>query len=590
MAQNLPMRQGNVFTWIKQFGPAAAALLLVLAGAFWLCSRYLWANGITYDEGHWLMFGLLAHADYAPYREIFVGIPPLALLVIQLGAALFDVTLAVRYPMMVLSLVGVAALYGSFLPWQGTIPFWSGLLAASILAFEPQFLAGSATILAEAPAISAAIVSFVLALAYQRGGGRVWLFLSGVAFGLSLALKLFAVFLPGVIAVLLVIVALTHPGEPISRRLRRLGIDGLLWSLGVLLPWLILALMYDLQAMFHQIFLFRLSFRELNFVEGEAKFGEHLVVVGEMLRRRWPLLLGAAAGTWLGWRQRRPDIWLWAVWLGLAIVPLIWQAPLRDRYVVMLLPPLAALTGYALACGLAKLSASLVNKGPWLRPVVLLAAVLGLYGVILTPAIRLASARPLADPDGYIFDYLTTERRDAIDFVRTTTFAGDCIITDDQRFAFAADRLVPPWLSETSDARLMARWLIDTDDIIRQAAEYNCPATVYVYRRFRDHLPDLAERLRQLYFLEIAFTDEVRVFTGLKSVTTPPSQPLAVTFGETIALQGLDLTPRPWMPGQRVQLATYWSASQPPPRSYKVFLQLRHDQGEVVASYDHFPF
>lgn len=584
------MRQRTIFSKLKLWAAVFGALILVLLPAIWLRSRYLWVNGITYDEGHWLMFGALANAGYAPYREIFVGIPPLALLVIQLGAALFNATQAVRYPMMLFSLLGVTAVYLSFHPWQSPTRFWGGLLAASILAFEPQFLAGSATILAEVPAVSLAIVSFGLALEYQRGGSRGWLFLSGVVFGLSLALKLFAVFLPGVIGALLVVVALTNPADLPRRRLHRLVSDGLLWSIGLLLPWLLFALMYDLQAMFRQIFLFRLSFRELSYAEGEANLGEHLAAVGHMLLRRWPLLLAAAAGTWLGWRQRRPDMWLWAVWLGLATLPLIWQAPLRDRYVVMLLPPLAVLSGYALAEGLVHLSAWLAQKQPSLRPMVMLTTFLGLYGLILMPAVSLAATRPFVDSGGYIFDYLTTERQDAIDFVRKTTFAGDCIITDDQRFAFAADRLVPPWLSETSDARLQAHWLIDADEIVRQAAEHSCPTTVYVYRRFPDHLPELADRLRQLYFLEIAFTDDLRVFTGLKSVQAAPSRPLDVTFGESMMLQGIDLTLEPWTPGQPVQLATYWRASPPPSQSYKIFLQLRDDHGAMAASYDHFPF
>src|SRR3712207_3099304 len=66
---------------------------------------------LEYDEGVGVMFGTLAALGHTPYTETFVGIPPLALLTIQLGVILFGDSLTVRYPMILYSLMGIITLF-----------------------------------------------------------------------------------------------------------------------------------------------------------------------------------------------------------------------------------------------------------------------------------------------------------------------------------------------------------------------------------------------------------------------------------------------------------------------------------------------
>ena len=155
---------------------------------------YIHTIPINYDEGHWLMFAILAIAGHTTYTETFVGIPPLALLTIQLGAMLFDTSVAVRYPMMLYGLIGVFTLFWLVKQLTSYKPVLTGLIACIILSFSPAYLSLSTTLLTEVPATALALVSVALVEYCRRQPQYRWLILSGIAFALSLMLKIFAVF------------------------------------------------------------------------------------------------------------------------------------------------------------------------------------------------------------------------------------------------------------------------------------------------------------------------------------------------------------------------------------------------------------
>jgi hypothetical protein len=164
------------------------------------------------------------------------------------------------------------------------------------------------------------------------------------------------------------------------------------------------------------------------------------------------------------------------------------------------------------------------------------------------------------------------------------------VVTDDQRFAFAAGRLVPAALSETSWARIITERLT-VEDIASQILQNDCPMTIYADNRFDQQLPGLRAKMEALYLLELNFGQDVVVFTGNRQINRTPALPIEAMLGETIRLHGVDLGPAsPWRSGQEIRIAAYWTALQPPPHSYKIFWQLRNRQGETVASFDHFPF
>lgn len=556
-----------------------ALVLLVMVWGVYV--RQLKAVPFGYDEGTNLMFGQLANAGYPPYSVTFVGIPPLGLLTIQWGIKLFGITLAARLPMMVYGVLGVAAVFIAFYPWRGQKHLAAGFVAAVLLASTPEYMAGASSIMLEVPAVALTLVSLVCFLQYQTRRRLVWLPVSGVIFGLSLSLKLFMVFFPVLIGgLLLARMVLDESRFSWLQVTRRVLIPAGLWGLGVAIPWLIFGAFYDVPAMVEQIFQFRVVFRDWNLGRGASGL-KNILEVGQVLAAHPVMVTAALLGLVGGGREWRKEAFLWLGWALLAVIPLAGQFPFRLRYGVMLLPPLAALSAVALVNGATILGRQLkpgryaAQSGP-LATTLVVAGGLGWLA---------ATAAPLS-PSPDIFPDLNLE---AVQYVWQNTTPDDCIITDEARFALAANRLVPPKLSEASIARLSIGWLT-TGDVIRQLDVYQCPAVVYAGRHFAEYLPDLHEQLRSRYFVKITFGANVMVYTILKHNSRPPSVPVEVVFGKRIALTGFDLTPPTWTPGREVRLATYWTAIAPVSESYKIFVQVRNSRGQTVVSADHFPF
>lgn len=576
----------------NQLNPSLPWLVLglILAVSFWLRGRYLWTQDWNSDEGQLLMFALLTNAGYPPYTVTYVDYPPLALLTIQLGIKLFETTLAARYPMMLFSLLGIGGLFWLFRPSKSLTGLLAGLLAAVFLSFQSDYFQASGSLLVEAPAVALAILS--LALAQQYGSERklFWLILSGLAFSMSLALKIFVVFLPILVGLLLVFNLLPPTVSPqtYGQRLGRLVIAACVWLLGVVLLWGIWVILYNPQVMYQHIFAFRFALREVMINLTPAIIGQNVVGLGRMVAGYSPWIAGAILGVILAWRQRRLDVWLWLIWLILAAGLLIWQVPLRGRYSIILLPPLVALSGLAVAYSAEWfLTRSAAKPAAWVGQAIVIGLLMGLSGWMVVMSARSAYLSPSLS----MLNDTRPERLDAIAYVRANTTPTDFIVTDDQRFAVNAGRLVPPALTGTSHARLLAGGLA-LNDVLSEIGRYECPLVIYADQKFifDFYFPKLQTRLHDLYYLKIIFNQNTVIYTGKKQVMRQPDIPLEVQLNDMITLKGLDLTPSPWRPGQEMQLAAYWVAFKPLDRDYKIFVQLQNGQHETVVSADHFPF
>ncbi|GAB4439665.1 MAG: hypothetical protein Kow0031_21560 [Anaerolineae bacterium] len=564
------------------------ALLLLLSGVMRLLA--LPKNVLDYDEGHWLMFGTLAARGHTPYTELFVGIPPLALLTVQLSAALFGSELTVRLPMMLLSLPGVWAIY-RLVGWQAG-PL-AGLLAATVLSFQANYFFQSASLMTEVPAVSLALLALALIGRYSRTRARRWLFLGGVATAASLLMKLFVILLPVLVGLQLLAAHLSR--NPATRRLRvnlrPLAAATGIWLLGVVAVTLPCVILFDPAAMFTSVLQFRFLLREAKFEQEGITAGRNLMLV---LASFWqtlaPLLVLALLSLAL-LLARRADalkaIWLWPAWFFLAVLVMVNHTPFRERYVVMLVPPLAALVGMGAAQVIEWLSA---GREPARRRQL---AGAGLLATLLLMLVQPATALT-APPEESWLDAREVSRRAAAAFVHRITAPDDCIVVDDQRFAFLSGRLVPPWLSETSTARLQVGWL--TSDVIADAAaRADCAALVYISDRFPTYLPDLDDKAGRIFALKVilAESNESRATTLFiipYQLQRTPAIPLDYTLGDIVTLKGVDVTPGPWHGGQEISLSAYWKALGPIPVDYKVFVHLRDTAGNTVASFDHYPF
>jgi hypothetical protein len=254
------------------------------------------------------------------------------------------------------------------------------------------------------------------------------------------------------------------------------------------------------------------------------------------------------------------------------------HVPLRPRHLVIVAPPLAALSGMAVAAGLDHAT----TRAARTALTVLTVAVIGALG--------LASAQAAIIPD---FVDAHPARAAVIRYIQATTAPDDCIVSKENRLHFRTGRLSTPYLSEVSTARL-ASGLLTGDAVMAEIAAHDCAALVY--SDSFDHLaPTLRAAAQAHYALELRIedaqdSDPIPVYAVPMHTTAPPDHPVQATLGDTFVLHGYDLTPAPWTPGQPVYLSTYWSARQAPAADYKIFVHLVDEAGQLVQGLDHYPF
>lgn len=571
---------------------ATIGILMVLLFSLGLRLNYMNRNTFDYDEGHWLMFGALAAKGYTPYTEAFVGIPPLALLTIQGSISLLGDALTVRIPMMLYSLIGVAALYR--LVKRRSSPT-AALLAASLLSFNSIYFTSSTTVMAEVPAVSMALLAIVLSDIYITGRRRFWLFLSGAMFAVSLLLKVFVVFLPIIVLAQLAQQVWSRPDlDTTPDRLKQMLILFGLWlsgSLAVIAPFL---LIYDPFEMYEQVIYFRILLREAKLVQGIG-YDENWAILQDNLEQSLPLLALGLLGLLVEGRKNPRRIRFWLLWFGLAIPVLLLQVPLRPRYFVLALPPLTALSGIVLARWIDGLESRLKWGHSHRRRLATLAAVSGLGFFQLMSVLAISPETHIFDPepDGSL-SAETASRLSVATFLHRMTTPNDCIIVDDQRLAFITDRMVPPFLTETTNARFDVGWLT-TRQILNVAHKEQCAALVFINDRFEQRVPDLQLKAADQFSLKMVFaapdsTEEILVFFVPINTNRRPALRLNQLLGQQIMLVGADLTSSQWRAGQEISISTYWRARQKPARDYKIFLHLRDAAGNTVINFDHYPF
>ncbi len=277
-------------------------LPLILLGSLAARLWYSSVNPFSYDETHNLMIGALAHAGYAPYREIYSVIAPFALLTMQAAATLFGSAHTVRSLGILYGLAGVAALY--YLTWQhSACPKTVAAAAGAVFfSFNPHFFFVSTSLNLEAGALAFGLLAVAAVEAYRTRPAtaqRAWLWLlaAGVAFGLSTTYKVFVPFVPAVIAVQLLLILSVDRGHSL-RSLRTYGELlklGLICVAGVALVLALFLLIFDRAALLEQVIASRFVLREA--IEGDeagVNIAEALSA-GDVLQYA-PLLAGAGPG------------------------------------------------------------------------------------------------------------------------------------------------------------------------------------------------------------------------------------------------------------------------------------------------------
>ncbi len=174
-----------------------AAWQLILPGAYFvLVLRFYpqWnAFWIYSDEGYNLMKALLVERGYQLYSQIWSDQPPL---LTNLLALLFRFNGASVYASRVLIL-----LFSCLLVWAA-VQFlrlaWgnqAALAGFGLLILLPYFVSLSAAVLVGQPSLAMAMLSLVFLSLWHRRRGRGYLYLSALALGASVLIKLFTLIL-----------------------------------------------------------------------------------------------------------------------------------------------------------------------------------------------------------------------------------------------------------------------------------------------------------------------------------------------------------------------------------------------------------
>ena len=176
-------------------------LVLVLLLAVITRLYFVATNALSYDESHILTFGALVADGFAPYREVFVGIPPLAVLTVAASEWLLGDGGWVRLPLMLTGVAGIGLLAALTARHAPRLPWLAAALAALFFSFNPHYFDISNTLNLEAAALAWGTASLWALTRARTGSGWGWAAASGVAFALSLLYKVLLPFLPGVLLV-----------------------------------------------------------------------------------------------------------------------------------------------------------------------------------------------------------------------------------------------------------------------------------------------------------------------------------------------------------------------------------------------------
>ncbi len=253
--------------------------------------------------------------------------------------------------------------------------------------------------------------------------------------------------------------------------------------------------------------------------------------------------------------------WLLIIWFVLVWISMYFLTPLRAKHLPIFLPLLAILAGLALHHILRFLK--LTGKQDLsLRSVAMLLVIIVVLGMF---AWQLPEV--MAENNGQKLEVTENkDRLEAIQFIDLIARPDDCLIADNPVFIYQTGRLPPPELAETSHTRI-ATGHLTLQSIKRAVQRYECHVVAVVTPRFGTSLPGLREWLADNY-LGLHAHGETYVYFALKESQAKAEDATyrAVhhdTFGHLVQLNGLRLSPQPWLKRSGGYISFFWQLKAP---------------------------
>jgi len=477
-------------TWVALAVFVVAALL-----------RFNHLNVITdnYDEGVYTASLRSLASGHVLYAQIYHAQPPLFLYLLLPWYQLFGQTmLASRTGVVLYSLLGLAAMW-----WLGRSLGGPrvGLVALVLLSFDPLYLAQSRAVMAEAPALAFAILAVAIAATLRERQDERLAALAGACFLVSMLIKLFT--LPAIIPI--AIWLLRPTGWPaLARTLaheRRLPTWAELRAAWQSSQRTVIAFAAGLAV----VVAITLVLIGSNFSSAWSQMvGLHVAATGAFTSQRlqnlglflslgWDYIMivtGLVAG-WLGWRQRRWDVALVAIWGLASAFVLAIQTPLFDHHLTLLAPPFALAAASLMGLLPERIGFTIPEPA---RQYFLPALVMLAFVANLGQSIALENAQ-IQHPPAQV----------ALAAVELDQFApqGGLVVTDDQTIADIANRAIPAPVVDTSYVRISSGKLT-TQQVIAAASDPRVVAILWYSGRF-DYLPGFHTWVTQHYTRVVAY-------------------------------------------------------------------------------------
>jgi hypothetical protein len=560
--------------WSRYWFGIGLAAVILFSGAI----RLYQIRGFSgeYDEGAHLMVAWLLSKGYSLYSEVGTNQLPF---LYQPTAWLFAVggpsSVLARWLEVGYALLGIIVVAGiGRLLWRPSV----GLIAALFLSLEIYYFRNSRIFGGSVASAAVGGLAVLGALYYQKTGSRKLLVLTGVVFSFSLFVKPLSLF-AGFLLLWAVIARRWRETSDVSTDRwswfqsfpwRGLLADCLYLGMGMLAVLLLCLILYDEGAIVSRMIDCRLATKVYS-SRGSVYLAR--ILIG-YVRVNLPLFVLAAMGTIVAIR-RRDGSGLWVItWLGLSLVLiLIWRA--HSHHLLILSFPLALLAAYPLGELGDFRAVGRLRLMRWSSVIVILC--LGYWlGTLILGWQRYFSVAPrgLDRPDD-------NDRWAAVSLLQQVTTAAQFVVSDDLSIPFEARRMVVPQLADVSSESIGCGLV--TQEMVMQVADRDGSAFIFWTNRFLDEFPVLPFWTPVAYGGRNQFDEGHIVY--YEKQTAQIANPLSVTFGKVIALEGYKLSA-----DAPSQLTLFWRRLSADAVDYKITLRLLNSEGGVVAQYDDQPY
>jgi hypothetical protein len=539
-------------------------ILFILLMCFVLWSVvHLGGSSRSDDEGTNLMKARMVQEGYLLHRDIWSDQPPFFTLCLAWAFDLFGESVLVARSVV----VAFACLALASTAWMARLLGGrvSSLVAVVFLAFSPQFLELSRSVMIGLPAHALATLSMACGLMALRTKREIWLLAAPVAVAASLLTKPLHAFLFAPLSIIIWLWGKSSEGTV----WHRWGRKALLLTFASLVPLLLVIGLFGGPLLVEQV-----AGTYFERQQSESfRFGRVVSHSAARVSRggllHWTGLVLALYGLVVTWRRRDSMGMAVSVWFLGGLIAVYSQTRFRVRYVVLLSFPVAGL----LSIGLRDLVCS--ARLAWTRPrrwlplgvgaVVVTALTLGAAGKVRWALVQTCCEELRAEEE-------------AVAMLRSIGTPGGYAISDDGILPFRGGLLAPPQLTVISGRRigtgqLTAGTLIDASQTYR-------PEAIVLWDKRLASLPEYVDWVEQHYCLAREWSNTQHLYVPCEMLD--PCDGCLVQLGDFSGITGWTLsTPdednRVVAPGDSLLLTVRWQTMQPTDADYHVFLHLGED-------------